>query len=46
MLVDCPDCRAQDADELGLYRPVQVIARDGTVVALCMACGVREVLHV
>lgn len=46
VLCDCPDCRGQEADPLGLYRPLQVIPRDGRVAALCTACGVREVLDV
>jgi hypothetical protein len=41
---DCPDCRSQDRDERGLWRPVQAIPRRGRVWFVCHACG-REAVR-
>ena len=40
---DCPACRAQENDPLGLHRPVEVVPLRGTVTYWCSACGRREV---
>jgi hypothetical protein len=42
VLIDCVHCRAQDSDELGLYRPAQIIPRDRLVVVICNACHQRS----
>ena len=42
LVMDCPQCHAQDSDDLGLYRPVRVIPRGKTRTILCTACGRRD----
>jgi len=37
--MDCPHCRAQDADDTWLYRPVRVVPRGKKIHIRCMACG-------
>jgi hypothetical protein len=44
VLCDCPSCKAQDRDELGLWRPVHVVPRNGRTTLLCTACGREEAL--
>jgi hypothetical protein len=39
---DCKDCRAQDGDPLGLYRPVAVRRRNGITTLSCDQCGVHH----
>lgn len=39
VLIDCPACRAQDTDPLGLWRPLQVAPRAGVTIHHCTACG-------
>lgn len=42
IVMDCPRCRAQDTDPLGLYRPVRVVPRRQARTILCTACGQRD----
>jgi hypothetical protein len=43
VLADCPECRAQDRDPLGLWRPLNVIPRDGRTWLVCTACGREDI---
>lgn len=40
---DCPACRDQDRDPLGLWRPLRVIPRDGRTWFHCCACGAEAI---
>jgi len=42
IVMDCPRCKAQDADPVGLYRPLRVVQRGKTRTILCTACGSRD----
>jgi predicted RNA-binding Zn-ribbon protein involved in translation (DUF1610 family) len=44
VLADCPDCGSQDRCPLGLWRPLQVIPRNGRTWFVCVACG-REAIR-
>ena len=42
LVMDCPTCKAQDTDPMGLYRPLRVIPRGKARIILCTACGARD----
>lgn len=39
---DCVFCHAQDADPLGIWRPVEMVPRGNRVTTVCHACGHRH----
>lgn len=42
VLVDCPDCHAQDSDPTGLWRPAMIVPRGKLTTFDCGACGSRH----
>jgi hypothetical protein len=45
VVADCPECRAGDADPLGIWRPLMVTRRDGTLRFQCAACEAGVIRH-
>lgn len=39
VLIDCPSCRVQDSDPIGLWRPMQIVPRAKRTIVHCTACG-------
>jgi hypothetical protein len=39
VLTGCDHCHAQDADPLGMHRPMRLVPRGKTLTESCDACG-------
>jgi hypothetical protein len=42
---DCPGCHAGEGDRLGIWRPMAIVPRRGTLTIRCDECGREEVRH-
>jgi hypothetical protein len=43
VVADCPECHAGDTDPLGIWRPLMVTSRGGTLRFHCVACDAEVI---